>query len=96
MQQKKYYPSTKKNNNVANTSISKPFANANRIRHKKGLQNQLLNASRKTETYTQGKAVIVTENVSIVDFNSDDFEYQFGNQRVKKKQNDYNDKRRKY
>ena len=96
MQQKKYYPSTKKNNDVANTSISKPFANANRIRHKKGLQNQLLNASRRTETYTQDKTVIITENVNIVDFNSDGFEYEFGNKRIKRKSNNYNNIRRKY
>ena len=39
------------------------------------------------------KTVIVTESVNVVDFNSDDFMYEFGEKKVKKKQ--YNN-RRKY
>ncbi|MBI9008474.1 MAG: hypothetical protein JEZ05_00455 [Tenericutes bacterium] len=94
MQQKKYYPSKRDNNN---SSITKPFANVNRTRYKQGHQNQLLNASRRTETYSQYKTVIVTESVNIVDFNSDDFEYEFGDKKVKKKQHNYNNnQRRKY
>ncbi len=46
-----------------------------RLGIKKGHQNQLVNASRRIETYTKDKTVIVTENVNIVDFNNDIFQY---------------------
>ena len=85
MEQKKYYPQKKKKHYPKNQSITKPFAYDNRIRYQKGHQNQLLNASRRTETYTKDKTVIVTENVNVVDFNSDNFEYLFGNEGIKKK-----------
>jgi len=83
MTQKKYYPQKKKKQYPKNQSITKPFAYDNRIRYQKGHQNQLLNASRRTETYTKDKTVIVTENVNVVDFNSDNFEYLFGNEGFK-------------
>jgi hypothetical protein len=93
MENKKYYPQKKKKQYPQNQSITKPFAYDNRIRYQKGHQNQLLNASRRTETITKDKTVIVTESVNVVDFNSDNFMYEFGEQKVKKKQ--YNN-RRKY
>jgi len=86
MENKKYYPQKKKKQYPSNQSITKPFAYDNRIRYQKGHQNQLLNASRRTETYTKDKTVIVTESVNVVDFNSDDFMYEFGEKKVKKKQ----------
>jgi len=46
-------------------------------------QNQLLNASRRTATYTKDKTVIVTEEVNVVDFNSDNFVYLFGNDGIR-------------
>ena len=87
MEKKKYYPQKKKNHCPKNQSITKPFAYDNRIRYQKGHQNQLLNASRRTETYTKDKTVIVTESVNVVDFNSDNFEYQFGEKQVKRNHN---------
>lgn len=83
MEKKKYYPQKKKNHYPKNQSITKPFAYDNRIRYQKGHQNQLLNASRRTETTT----VIVTESVNVVDFNSDNFEYLFGEKQVKRNHN---------
>lgn len=88
MENKKYYPQKKKNHYPKNRSITKPFAYDNRIRYQKGHQNQLLNASRRTETYTKDKTVIVTESVNVVDFNSDNFEYAFGGKKVKRNQYD--------
>ena len=88
MENKKHYPQKKKNHYPKNQSITKPFAYDNRIRYQKGHQNQLLNASRTTETYTKDKTVIVTESVNVVDFNSDNFEYAFGGKQVKRKQYD--------
>lgn len=93
MEKKKYYPKKQNNFNKQTPSITKPFAFDNRVRYQKGHQNQLLNASRKTETYTKDKTVIVTESVNVVDFNSDNFEYQFGEKSMKKKQYE---NRRKY
>lgn len=93
MQQKKYYPKKQTNHNNQTPSITKPFAYDNRVRYTKGHQNQMLNASRRTETYYEDKTVIVTESVNVVDFNSDNFEYAFGNGDVKKRQ--YQNNRRK-
>jgi len=97
MEEKKYYPTKHRNHEENNSSITKPFAYNNRVRYTQGHQNQLLNASRKTQTYTKDKTVIVTESVNVVDFNNDNFEYAFDNKNVGKnpcKENDYN--RRKY
>lgn len=93
MEKKKYYPKKHSNQNTQVPSITKPFAFDNRVRYQKGHQNQLLNASRRTETITKDKTVIVTESVNVVDFNSDNFMYEFGQQKANKNQN-YN--RRKY
>lgn len=90
---KEHYPKKQDNKNNQVPSITKPFAFDNRVRYQKGHQNQLLNASRKTETYTKDKTVIVTESVNVVDFNSDSFDYEFGNKEIKKRE--YN-QRRKY
>jgi hypothetical protein len=46
---KKYYPKKQDTNNNQVPSITKPFAFDNRVRYQKGHQNQLLNASRKTQ-----------------------------------------------
>lgn len=78
MDQKKHYPSKYNNHPPANNSITHPFANPNKTRYTKGHQNQMINASRRTATYTKDKTTIVTENVNIVEFNSDSFEYVFG------------------
>lgn len=83
MDNKKKYPSKYKNHSSSN-SISKPFAFDNKTRYTKGHQNQLINASRRTETHTKDKTVIVTENVNVIDFNSDSFVYMFGNGNLKK------------
>ena len=87
MEQKKYYPQKKKKQYPKNQSITKPFAYDNRIRYQKGHQNQMLNASRRTATYAKDKTVIVTEEVNVVDFNSDNFEYLFGNDGIRKNNN---------
>jgi len=48
----------------------------------------MINASRRTETYTKDKTVIVTEVVNVVDFNGDNFSYEFGsNKNLKKDEN---------
>ncbi len=65
MEKKKYYSKKQNTHNNHVPSITKPFAFDNRVRYQKGHQNQLLNASRKTETYSQDKTVIVTESVNI-------------------------------
>lgn len=83
MEMKKFYPKKQNNHNKQVSSIIKPFAFDNRMRYQKGHQNQLLNAPRKTETYTKDKTVIVTESVNVVDFNSYNFEYQFGEKSMK-------------
>ena len=97
MPEKKYYPKKQYNHPVQNQSITKPFAYDNRVRYEKGRQNQLLNASRRTETYTKDKTVIVNESVNVVDFKNDNFEIEFGDKNIKKKQYQNNNyQRRKY
>lgn len=97
MEKKKYYPKKQYNHNDHVPSITKPFAFDNRVRYQKGHQNQLLNASRRTESITRDKTVIVTESVNVVDFNSDNFEYVFGNQQnITKNHYQENNNRRKY
>lgn len=89
---KRHYPQKKGGQDQKTHSITKPFAFDNRTRYQKGLQNQLLSAHRRTETYTKDKAVIITETVDVVDFNNDSFVYEFGNKKVRKNQNN----RRRY
>ena len=81
MANQKYYPTKRinNNNNDGSYSIARPVASTNRNRYSKGHQNSLTNATRKTETYSRDKVVIVTESVNVVDFNSDNFEYRFDN-----------------
>ena len=85
---KPYYPAATKNHPPAKPSISKDLINSQRTRYTKGHQNQMINASRRTETYTKDKTVIVTEVVNVVDFNGDNFSYEFGgNKNLKKDEN---------
>jgi hypothetical protein len=77
MSHKKHYPKTYQSNDVSK-SITKPFATSEQRRYHKGYQNKMVSASRKTETRSKNKTVIVTESVNVVDFNTDDFEFQFG------------------
>jgi len=80
MSDRKYYP-TRRNNHqpTTNNTIARSVAGVNRNRYKQGYQNSLTNATRRTETYSKDKVVIVTESVNVVDFNSDDFHYNFDN-----------------
>ncbi len=80
---KKQYPKKYHNNN----NVMKPMSYGQKTRYKKGFQNQLVNASRRTETHTKDKTTIVTETINVVDFNTDSFEYVFGNNRNFKKRN---------
>ena len=90
MTQKKYYPQKRNQNYPSKENIVNPMFNKHKPRYQKGHQNQVVNASRRTETYTKDKTVIVTEKFNIVDFNNDEFEYQFGGKNLKK------NNRRKY
>ncbi len=84
---KREYPTKRKTYYPKESSKEKPLININKQRYHKGHQNQLVGASRRTETYTKDKTVIVTESVDILDFNNDMFEYKFamknGNKRRK-------------
>ena len=90
---KKYYPVRRdtynQNNNDNGYSIAKPVATSNRGRYKKGYQKSLTNAIRRTETYSKDKVVIVTESVNVLDFNGDNFSYEFGPNK-QNSQNNYN------
>lgn len=77
---KKYNNDLKKKNHQI-----KPFSYGHKRRFKKGYQNQMVSASRKTETHTNDKTVIVTESINLVDFNSDGFEFIFGDHKCYKK-----------
>ncbi len=94
MAYKKYYPTKRGNNNNNGYSIAKTVAGTNRGRYKKGYQNSLTNAMRRTETYSKDKVVIVTESVNVVDFNSDNFEYRFDNSNQRTNRN-YKNRRKK-
>ncbi|QVK19308.1 hypothetical protein KHQ81_06355 [Mycoplasmatota bacterium] len=93
MAKQKYYPTKKYKNNRSNNSIARPVAATNRGRYKKGYQNNLTNATRRTETYSKDKVVIVTESVNVVDFNNDNFTYKFDN--IHQRTNKHYNKRRK-
>ncbi len=91
MERKKYYPKKQSKENNQVPSITQPFAPDNRERYQKGHQNQLLNATRRTETITKNKTVIVTESLNVVDFNNDNFDYRFGEKNMNKRE--YNQRR---
>lgn len=97
MSDQKYYPTKRYNNSSQyGNSIARPVAATNRNRYRKGYQNSLTNATRRTETYSKDKVVIVTESVNVVDFNSDNFQYNFDNinQRTNYNHNQNQNKRR--
>lgn len=96
MSDQKYYPKKRyhNNNNHSDYSIAKPVAGTNREKFKKGYQNSLTNATRRTETYSKDKVVIVTESVNVVDFNTDNFTYNFDNIHQRTNHN-YNKRRNK-
>ncbi|ERJ12517.1 hypothetical protein [Haloplasma contractile] len=95
MANQKYYPTKRYSNHRSDNSIARPVAATNRGRYQKGYQNNLTNATRRTETYSRDKVVIVTESVNVVDFNNDNFTYNFDNINQRTNNHNYYDKRRK-
>ena len=97
MSDQKYYPTKRYNNNNNNSgySIAKPVAGTNREKISKRLSKSLTNATRRTETYSKDKVVIVTESVNVVDFNNDNFTYNFDNINQRTNNHNYNKRRNK-
>lgn len=63
---------------------SNRIAPINRNRYRKGHQNSMTSARRRTVERYRDKTIVTEEEVTIMEFNEDNFEFQFGGQNINK------------
>lgn len=76
------YPKKQNQNRQPRPGLTAPM---NRNRYKKGHQNSMTSARRRTVEKFSDKTVIIEEEVTIVEFNEDNFEIGFNKQNRRRK-----------